>query len=218
MKIYDLTGQKFGRWTVLEFSHVNEKHFSMWKCKCECGTIRVVCGINLVHNASKSYGCLQREISKRNKTKHGRLKHCGTEPRLYRIWKSMKARCRKEYVGRKNYEDYAGKGIEVCEEWANDYSIFEKWALENGYQEHLTIDRIDNSKNYSPDNCRWATYKEQANNTKRNRYLTYKGETHTFAEWAKIKGFAYRTLYDRINKSNWTIEEALTIPPGQKRR
>ena len=133
--------------------------------------------------------------------------------RLRFIWHCMHDRC--ENNKNRKYRIYGAEGKTVCEEWAN-YDAFEKWALSNGYKDCLSIEIIDGTKGYSPDNCRWATPKEQANNTRRNHLITYNGETHTMAQWAGITGVPYQTLAKRINKLGWDIERALTTPAKSK--
>ena len=98
----------------------------------------------------------------------------------------------------------------VCDEWKSDFIAFRDWAIANGYQESLTLDRVDNNGNYEPSNCRWETHQNQCNNTRRNHLLTFNGETHTIAEWARIKGIRCDTLERRINASGWSVEKALT--------
>ena len=122
----------------------------------------------------------------------------------------MKRRCNDETNS--HYHIYGGKGIKVCEEWEENFEAFYNWAMSNGYVKGLTIDRIDNDKNYCPENCRWATYLEQGNNTSRNHRLTFNNETHTMAEWARIIGINYSVLRSRINDSGWSVEKALTTP------
>lgn len=122
----------------------------------------------------------------------------------------MIKRCHKPNFER--YSDYGGRGIEVCLEWRNSFENFRDWAMENGYKENLTIDRIDTNGNYEPSNCRWSTYKVQGNNTRRNHFIEFNGECHTMAEWAEIKGMKLQTLSNRINQYGWTIEKALTEP------
>lgn len=127
--------------------------------------------------------------------------------RLYRIWLNMKHRCGYEKHG--SYCDYGGRGIKVCDEWINNYPRFKKWALNNGYEDGLSIDRVDNDGNYEPGNCRWATLREQANNTRKNVFVEYKGEIHTLAEWAEIKDIPYHTIITR-HRRGWDIEKMLS--------
>ena len=126
----------------------------------------------------------------------------------------MKNRC--YYEKSKDFKEYGGRGITVCHEWLDDFGAFKAWALNSGYSEGLTIERIDVNKGYSPDNCRWATNKEQQNN-KRRCYLTYGGVTHTHHEWAEITGISTGNIASRLFRG-WTVEEALTKPARKKRR
>lgn len=134
------------------------------------------------------------------------LIHGDSHTRLYHIWKSMRERCRVK--SHTSYERYGARGIEVCSEW-EDYQTFKKWALDNGYNETLTIDRIDVNGDYEPANCRWATYKEQANNTRKNRILTAFGKTMTMTQWSEITGIKVATIWARLHKG-WSIEDALS--------
>lgn len=138
--------------------------------------------------------------------KHGRK---GT--RLYRIWQAMKTRCHNAKSPR--YSDYGARGIVVCEEWRNDFQNFYDWAMENGYSDKLTIDRIDNDKSYSPDNCRWSTIKIQNRNSRHNKLLTLNNETHCLTEWAEITGLTVSCICNRI-RYGWKIEDVLTKPRG----
>lgn len=126
--------------------------------------------------------------------------------RLYQIWNGMKQRCQNSKTI--NYRDYGGKGISVCEEWNNSFKSFYDWAMANGYRKHLTIDRIDNKGNYEPTNCRWATNKEQQNNTSYTRLYTYNGETFSIMQWAEKTGIHPNMLYKRLRRG-WSIEKAL---------
>jgi hypothetical protein len=121
----------------------------------------------------------------------------------------MKKRCYSTKF--REYKNYGGKGIIVCDEWKNNFEAFRNWALNNGYSDTLSIDRIDNNKNYEPDNCKWSNKIEQANNTTRNIKVTYNGETHTISEWSRISGIPYGTLYSRICRYKWDLEKALNI-------
>lgn len=141
-------------------------------------------------------------------TKHGL---CHT--RLYHIWNSMKQRCSNP----KNisFRYYGGKGISVCKEWQEDFSAFRHWALSNGYADNLSIDRRDSNGNYCPENCTWATSKEQQNNTSYNRLYSYNGETHNVMQWSEITGISPNMLYKRLLRG-WSIEKALTTKTLRK--
>lgn len=163
-----------------------------WICVCECGKIAEVSSGKLKKGDTKSCGCIN----------HGKS---GT--RIYRIWKHIKGRCQNPQD--ENYKNYGGRGITVCDEWATDFMAFYDWAISNGYSEDLTIDRIDNSKGYSPENCRWTDMKTQANNTRWNHKITYKGETKTLSEWADFLGIKSNTLNYRLRRG-WNVERAFS--------
>ncbi len=132
----------------------------------------------------------------------------GCSSKLYCAWKHMKERCYSKNC--KDYKNYGERGIVVCEEWKNDYLSFKKWSLANGYAPSLTLDRIDVDGNYDPSNCRWTTWKEQANNKRNLRLITFNGETKTLTEWATITGIRLTTLYMRLVVRKWPVEKALT--------
>lgn len=136
------------------------------------------------------------------------LKHGDWGTRLYRIWKNMRQRCSNPNCPA--YPAYGGRGITVCKEW-DDYITFKGWALQNGYSEALTLDRKNNDLGYSPENCRWATVKQQSNNTRTNHVLEHNGQKNTLSQWAEILGVSVTTLWDRL-KSGWSVERTLTEP------
>lgn len=127
--------------------------------------------------------------------------------RIYAIWVNMKKRCyNPNHI---SYKNYGGRGIFVCEQWLNDFQLFRTWAMENGYNEKLTIDRIDNDGNYYPENCRWATVRQQSNNKRNNYKVTLNGVTKNLTEWVNLYGITYSAMKYRI-KIGWSIEDALT--------
>ena len=142
------------------------------------------------------------------------LKHGKSKTRLYQIWLDIKQRCRNPK--QKVYKWYGAKGIDICEEWANDYLIFEKWSLENGYKEKLTIDRINNLGNYEPNNCRWITVKEQHRNTSKTITIEYKSKTQCLKDWCIELNKPYPTIAGRIRKG-WQPKIALLVPKNVRR-
>lgn len=155
-----LYGMKFGRLTAVEPIRVGDEKIFRWRCICECGNEVLVPSYKLKSGHTKSCGCLVSE--KRTQMNKEMATHNATDSRLYRIYYAMRTRCYNP--NKKEYSRYGGRGIQVCEEWLNDFTAFQSWALENGYSDSLSIDRINNDGNYEPSNCRWATAKMQANN------------------------------------------------------
>ena len=201
----DLTRQKFGRLTVIKRVE-NKNKQTYWLCRCECGNEKEVNAGNLKSGNVRSCGCLRHETV----TKHG-LRNT----RLNQIWRGIKKRC---YNSRSySYYLYGGRGITMCDEWRNDFLLFYNWAINNGYSDSLSIDRIDVNGNYEPNNCRWATAKEQANNMRVNRLLTYKGQTYTMSEWCNILNMKYVTLFGRLQRG-WSIEKAFITPIRKSKR
>ena len=132
-----------------------------------------------------------------------------SKTRIYRIYHRMVYRCKTDKTC-ETYRLYRQNNITVCEEWLgeNGFMNFYVWSMDNGYDDNLTIDRIDGTKGYSPNNCRWVSYKVQGNNTNRNRIITYKGKTQTMSEWADELGIPYQRLNSRINVSKMPLEDA----------
>lgn len=136
----------------------------------------------------------------------GNYKHGGQGTRLYQIWKSMRERCNTPTSS--NYKRYGGKGIKICKEW-DDFAVFREWAMSHGYADKLTIDRIDSNKDYCPDNCRWATYLEQAQHLSHTKIIEYDGERLSVAAWGRKLGIKPATIHWRLSKG-WSVERALT--------
>ena len=190
----DISGQRFGRLVAIK-PVARGKRGVLWECRCDCGNITVVdCG-KLRALETRSCGCMQRDSAKMQFYRHGHSRE-----RLYMIWSHMIMRCDTE--SRYCRDGYGGHGISVCEEWKGEegYERFKEWALSNGYTETLSIDRVNNDGNYEPENCRWATVKQQANNRRSNAVYEYAGEKHTIAEWADMYGIPYSRLNDRLHK------------------
>lgn len=170
-KLIDLTGQKFGRLTVVKkLGHY--KGNALWLCECECGNKKIVRSDALRSNRIRSCGCLKKE---QNKINLNQTKHNKENTRLYSVWVNIKTRCYNK--NNKTYKYYGQRGISLCKEWKEDFMSFYNWAFANGYDENAkrgvcTIDRIDVNGNYEPKNCRWISIQEQQKN-KRNKYNNY---------------------------------------------
>lgn len=154
---HDLTGSVFGRLTVIECVGKDRHRESLWRCKCACGREAIITRSNLRNGNTLSCGCYGRERKSEANRTHGE-----TGTRLYRIWKAMHTRCyNPRFI---MYRHYGGRGIDICDDWKNSYRSFRAWAISHGYSDNLSIDRIDNDKGYSPENCRWVTMADQNKN------------------------------------------------------
>lgn len=201
MKKLDLTGQRFGKLTPIKVKGASKSGSLIWLCRCDCGKETRVASGNLRARSTKSCGC----------SRHIRPLGCGkkhglSNSRVYNIWRGMIARCSKPKTT--HYKYYGGKGLKVCDRW----SIFQNFIDDMGIPENnQSIDRIDGSKGYFKENCRWVTSMQQMSNTKKNHFLTFNGETLHISGWARKIGMNKRTLLYRI-ESGWSIKRALTEP------
>lgn len=192
----DLSEQRFGRLVVIERAPNNAEAQARWKCKCDCGNEVIVSSGHLRSGHSKSCGCLARERSSKYHLTHGMK---GT--RIFSVYNGMKGRCYNP--NDRKYPRYGGRGISMCEEWRNNPSSFFDWAFSNGYRDGLSIDRIDNNGNYSPENCRWADDITQANNKSTNHIYEHNGEKKTIAEWSRELGLSYSATNYRIKRGSF---------------
>lgn len=201
MKAADLTGEKFGKLTVVKRVTNETKNGVFWLCKCDCGNESVVKASNLRSGSTKSCGCIRKKTIPS-------FRHGMSRTRMYGIWGGMKDRCSNpKYHG---YMNYGGRGISVCEDW-KEFTNFYEWSMSNGYQDNLSLDRIDVNGNYEPSNCRWTTMMVQSNNKRNNRFIEYNGERKTLKEWSRETGLSDACISERL-KFGWSIEEAITIP------
>ena len=191
----ELKGQRFGKLLVIEEDGRIGTNVA-WICKCDCGNVTRVRANSLLTGNTTSCGC-------------GRIdaitKHNMTGSKLFNVWRTMKERCNNKNY--RQYGDYGGRGISVCDEWS-EFKPFMEWSMENGYEEGLSIDRIDNDGDYCPENCRWTTSRVQGRNRRANRILEYNGEKHCIVEWGEILGVKPNTIWWRLSQG-WSTEEAL---------
>ena len=217
----DLTNMDFGMLHVIQRApdHItpNGTLKVVWECVCNnCGKTGVLMySEHLLKQGIVSCGCMKAERMSKTMSTHRR-----SRTRLYNIWCAMKRRCYNPNDVR--YDSYGGRGITVCDEWKNSYENFQNWAIENGYDENAprgkyTIERKDVDGNYCPDNCKWATIKEQANNTRFNHIITIDGISKTIAQWAEHTGLSQGCIESRLNKLGWDEYDAVMIPKGGRR-
>lgn len=202
----NIKGEKFGRLKAIKFINKkdSENGRSSWLCECDCGNDLVVESYSLRKNKTFSCGCYRTE-----RVKDSCIKNTGYKEhrRIYNILSGMKTRCYNKKS--KSYKNYGGRGIKICDEWLESFVDFKEWALNNGYNDDLTIDRINVNGDYSPRNCRWVTQKEQSNNTRNNRFLEINGRKMTFSQWCEhynLSKSKRNTANSRLQRG-WRHEE-----------
>lgn len=208
-----LEGRTFGCLTVLfralEVLRNDGRKVWKWVCRCSCGKIIIVKGCLLVSGRVSSCGCMKRkralQLVENNATHHM------SKSRLYTIWHCMKQRC--YYKSSINYHNYGGRGITICDDWHNSFISFYEWALSHGYKDDLTLDRINNDGNYCPENCRWATRKEQMNNRRRATRECYMKAGIDIKSLANQYNISPNTVRGRLRKG-WSLDDALNIAPA----
>lgn len=193
-KIRNQEGKRFGKLVVIkDFIEKNKRRYCL--CLCDCGNYQEVYLSNLLSGRKKDCGCVARKKAAEKHYKHG-----GKGTKLYKVWCSMRKRCRSK--SGKDYKDYFCRGISVCDEWEKDFSVFREWAISNGYKNGLTIDRIDNNGNYCPENCRWVDMKVQNRNKRNNIAFLRNGERKTISEIAEIYKLPYEFVRYRLKRPN----------------
>lgn len=193
----DLTGNKFGRLTVLRADDQPHNHpGQFYVCRCDCGNEIVVRGDGLTSGHTKGCGC----INTRRKT-HGK-----THTKLYKVWTSIKQRCTN--TNDESYRSYGERGVSICDEWKDSFESFYEWCQGHGYRSELQIDRIDNDGPYAPWNCRFVTRKENMNNRRNTPHIECHGETHTIPEWSKITGISEAVIRKKFH-AGWKMERIL---------
>lgn len=199
------SGDMYGKLMLTGKSYIDRGHKTV-EYICDCGAIKWVRLESLISGNTKSCGCLTKSFLSETSTKHGLHNHT-----LYGIFYGLIERCYNK--DRKEYPDYGGRGITICDEWLNDFKVFYDWAINNGWVKKLTLEREDNDGNYTPDNCKWATMKEQSRNRRSNINITAFGETKCATDWAldeRCKTGVYG-IYSRIKKG-WDAESAIALP------
>lgn len=202
----DLSGIRFYRLTVINKT-VSASGRIAWNCECDCGGKAVVLTSNLTRGHTKSCGCIQRERTGDAHKRHGK-----TKTRAYSTWQNMLNRCRNENV--RSYKNYGGRGITVCERW----HTFENFIDDMGYpSKDQSIERKNVSLGYFKENCVWADAVTQANNTRKNRFLSFCGETKTIAQWAREFGISPGRIHLRLS-AGWSVENAILTPVRKMKR
>ena len=207
----DLTGQRFGRLTALEY--VTSKPRFKWRCRCDCGVETTVTTSNLREGHTKSCGCLQRELASARRTTHGQSK-VGERTAMYQLWCGIRQRTITQTKGL-GYDRYKARGIGMYQAWADSFQEFYKWINEHLGErpEGHSLDRINNNGGYEPGNLKWSTHPEQCNNRESCVIITHNGEARTVTQWAEFAGLNTITLWCRLFKYHWPVDKALTLKP-----
>lgn len=202
--VKDISGKRFGKLTAVRY--VGSDNGAVWEFNCDCG--------NKIRRKQKCLLFIGRDGT-------GEFLSCGCSPinfykhgkcyeRLFGIWCGIKKRCYQK--SSKTFAYYGARGIKMCDEWLLDYMSFRNWAMDNGYEKTLSIDRINVNGNYEPNNCRWLTMDKQKLNTTKSRMITVAGITKNLCQWAADSGIGHTTILHRI-KSGWSNEDAVSFPP-----
>lgn len=202
----DFVGKKINNLTIVKFLD-REKSIRYVFCRCDCGKDKKLKLSEILFGSVKSCGCLVKTTLIKRNTSHGLTAHP-----LYHVWTGIKERCYNPSA--LSYKNYGGRGILMCAKWLNDFKCFYDWAIKNGWEQGLEIDRTDNNQIYCPDNCRFVTRKDNARNRRSNVIITFNCETHFLTDWAAILKISISGLHDRLKRMS--VEQALGTPK-QKR-
>lgn len=196
-RINNITGQKFERLTAIKLIGINKKKETVWLFRCDCGVEKELVASDILKGSTKSCGCF--------KVDFGHLsKHGGVKTRIYSIWHGMRERCRNK--SSKDYKNYGGRGIRVCDEWQT-FTVFRDWSLNNGYSDDLSIDRVNTNGNYCPENCKFSTPIEQMRNRRNSVYHEINGIKKPLIEWCEILDVKYTTAFERNRRSGYYFRE-----------
>jgi len=198
----NLIDKTFNRLTVISYAGSNKHNKTVWLCRCICGNKVIVTGSHLINGNTNSCGCYQVDRIKEAETTHGQAK-AGEMSKEYKCWANMKNRCYNKKV--KQYKDYGGRGIMVCDRWLNSFDNFFFDMGKMPTDKH-SIERIDNNKGYAPENCKWDTKINQARNNRRNRWLEYDNKKMLLSDWAKYFGVHPSAIYCHF-KGGKTFEQ-----------
>lgn len=204
-----MIGQIFNRWTVLALAR-NDAGKLFYLCRCACGVERPVRKDQLVRGISKSCGCWKIEVSREQITRLSTTHGLANKSHAYATWKGIRKRCLTPTD--KTYKNYGGRGIKLCERWDGPSGFANFLADMGEVPAGMSIDRIDNEGNYSPENCRWTDTKTQMNNMRSNIFIQYEGQRLTIAQWAEKLDIPYHRLFQRLNKLGWSVKKAFTTP------
>lgn len=202
-------GDRYGLLTIIKevegtYSGKSKSRRRTFLCRCDCGNSKNIALNSLRTGNTKSCGCIKKITSPINATAHGM--RCS---KIYSVWRGMKQRC---YLkSNPSYKDYGGRGIRVCDLWLDDFQAFYDWAMENGYKEGLSIERINVNGDYEPDNCEWIPFSEQSLNKRNTRLITFNNKTLTLREWSEELNLSYGALERRL-QVGWSVEKTLTTP------
>lgn len=204
-RLIDLTGKRFGGWIVIEQAGNNARGGALWRCRCDCGTVRAVNGADLRNEKSVSCGCLgSRAMIGKIRRSHG---ESGTP--LYQVWKNMRARCRNPST--EGFKNYGGRGIAICAEW-DEFAVFAEWAKSSGYRDDLSIERINVNGNYCPENCTWADAATQNANRRFNRRAP---DGELWWHKARANGVTW-AAYSWRRARGWPMEKVISWPLGKR--